>query len=259
MSEDRKISDLDEYALIGARQAERAPIDNDSPERRHAVAEIPADGAYDKRRKLMARMDDKKPKSLEELERKGLRPGDLIRPAMGPGSRPIVDGTVWIFSHVDEAGVFFGRKKNYHADHPGTPLLKEGYLWELLTVPEDFPPKDKAKKKPEAILANSRFPEGWPTPVQPTVEARVEEIVAAAIQIEGVTISLPRPARHGTVLTAADWYLKTQPGQEVQGFLTSTGRFVNRIQARHIADIAGQKPGRSGGRDNPELFSEDLW
>lgn len=95
--------------------------------------------------------------------------------------------------------------------------------------------------------------------LQPKPVSNVEHIVAAAIQIDGVTISLPRPARHGTVLAAADWYLKTEPGREVQGFLTSTGRFVNRIQARHIADIAGQKPGRSGGRDNPELYSEDLW
>lgn len=88
---------------------------------------------------------------------------------------------------------------------------------------------------------------------------QVERIVAAAIRVEGITISLPQPARHGTVLACISYSLNIEPGRELQGFLTSTGRFVNRIQARHIADIAGQQPGRTGGRDNPELFSEDLW
>lgn len=85
-----------------------------------------------------------------------------------------------------------------------------------------------------------------------------ERIVAAAIQIEGVTISLPKPARHGQVLHCAHRYLGISGGRETQGFLTSEGRFVNRIQARHIAHIAGQEPGNTGGQ-TPELFSEDLW
>lgn len=166
-------------------KAEKAPIDNNSPERRHAVAETPGDGPYDKRDR-----------------------GKMVKP------------------------------------EPGAPA--GGYLGSLeqMGYPASPPPVDLSQVA--KVL-------------QPTPAPDVERIVAAAIQIEGVTISLPRPARHGTVLAAADWYLKTQPGQEVQGFLTSTGRFVNRIQARHIADIAGQKPGRSGGRDNPELYSEDLW
>jgi hypothetical protein len=32
-----------------------------------------------------------------------------------------------------------------------------------------------------------------------------------------------------------------------------------RNEQSRFADIAGQQPGRTGGRDNPELFSEDLW
>lgn len=148
---------------------ERAPIGNDSPERRHAVAEIPAEGAYDKRDR-----------------------GKMIQP------------------------------------EPGAPA--GGYSGSLEQM-------------------------GYPSP--PLVEA--ERIVAAAVQIEGVTISLPQPARHGTILACTSYSLNMESGRELQGFLTSTGRFVNRIQARHIANIAGQKPGRSGGRDNPELYSEDLW
>lgn len=87
-----------------------------------------------------------------------------------------------------------------------------------------------------------------------------ELIVAAAIQIEGVTISLPRPARHGEVLFSCTFIAAESNWLHTatQGFLTSTGRFVNRVQARQIAYVAGQNPGHSAG-DAPELYSEDLW
>jgi hypothetical protein len=92
-----------------------------------------------------------------------------------------------------------------------------------------------------------------------SLAAAAERIVAAAVSVEGVTISLPQPARHGQVLACGVRCLNIQPGSEVQGFLTSNGRFVNRIEARYLAHRAGQNPGSTGGRDNPELFSEDLW
>lgn len=87
-----------------------------------------------------------------------------------------------------------------------------------------------------------------------------ERIIAAAVQIEGVTISLPRPARHGQVHHC----LETMgipahlEATATQGFLTSEGRFVNRVQAKQIAHMAQQfLPGpKSHQRD---LFSEDLW
>lgn len=81
-------------------------------------------------------------------------------------------------------------------------------------------------------------------------------IVSAAIYAGGVIISLPRPARHAHVLASASGMLG--PFQETQGFLTSEGRFVDRVEARFIAYRAGQNPGKSGG-DSMELFSEDLW
>ena len=88
-----------------------------------------------------------------------------------------------------------------------------------------------------------------------------ETIVAAAIQHDGVTISLPKPARHGQVLHCAEQFLPEDClAYACQGFLTSEGRFVNRVQAKHIAHIAGQEQKRpeteQHGRD---LFSEDLW
>lgn len=42
-----------------------------------------------------------------------------------------------------------------------------------------------------------------------------------------------------------------------QGFLTSDGQFVDRRQARVIANDAKQLLPRDGGK--PELYSEDVW
>jgi len=88
-----------------------------------------------------------------------------------------------------------------------------------------------------------------------------ERIIAAAIQIDGVTISLPRPARHGQVLHAAEAFLEARDfGRETQGFITNRGRFVNRVQAKQIAHIAKQKQLRpESERHGRDLFSEDLW
>lgn len=94
----------------------------------------------------------------------------------------------------------------------------------------------------------------------PTVA--LETIIAAAIQIEGVTISLPKPARHSQVLAAAEALHMPEYHRHgsCQGFLTSQGRFVNRVQAKQIAHIAGQEQKRpKNERHDRDLFSEDLW
>lgn len=212
------------------------PIGNDSPLRRHARAEIPdVEGNYNGRDRGKTSNPGIK---LSELD---LKFGDKIRPVSDARGGSIKDGKLWSFSHIDVEGQFFGTDPLFPCREPLA--LAADYGWDVVERAEEY------KGIPDGVTEVK----GWPSSKAP------ETIVAAAIQIDGVTISLPKPARHGTILAAADWYLKTQPGQEVQGFITSTGRFVNRIQARHIADIAGQKPGRSGGRDNPELYSEDLW
>lgn len=84
-----------------------------------------------------------------------------------------------------------------------------------------------------------------------------ETIVAAANTIDGLTLSLPRPAGHGEVLALTHDAFGDHAGRETQGFLTSTGRFVTRVEAMKIAHRAGQ-----AFREKPrshELFSEDLW
>ncbi|PWJ88441.1 hypothetical protein C8D77_111164 [Mesorhizobium loti] len=87
---------------------------------------------------------------------------------------------------------------------------------------------------------------------------RAERIVSAAIQHQGVTISLPMPARHAQVLHCAEQFLPDYALPAFcQGFLTSEGRFVNRVQARQIGYIAGQEPKTTG--NERDLYSEDLW
>ena len=86
----------------------------------------------------------------------------------------------------------------------------------------------------------------------------METIVAAAISIEGVCLSLPKPARHPQVLYAAQSFTTVERTlTATQGFITSEGRFVNRIQAYQIAWLAKQIT--TDSNDKPELFSEDIW
>lgn len=85
-----------------------------------------------------------------------------------------------------------------------------------------------------------------------------ETIVAAAIRSGDRTWSLPKPARHCDVIRVA----RSTTGATYadvcchnQGFLTSTGRFVGRLEAEDVARRAGQVDKLIGG----VLTSEDLW
>jgi hypothetical protein len=84
-----------------------------------------------------------------------------------------------------------------------------------------------------------------------------ERIISAAIHQGGLILSLPSPARHHTIMKDCVFNLGlTAPINGTQGFLTSAGRFVNRIEALHLAKIAGQM---SYLHEAKELYSEDLW
>lgn len=89
-------------------------------------------------------------------------------------------------------------------------------------------------------------------------------ITDVAIRQDENIYSLPRPARHHHVI----WYMGMPldegglglpiPIEGEQGFLTNTGEFVDRKQAKIIAQQCGQiLPGREERSD--ELFSEDVW
>lgn len=89
-------------------------------------------------------------------------------------------------------------------------------------------------------------------------EPHRERIVAAAVKVGAVVVSAAAPARHGHLIqTIHNLNRKHHIPPSDQGFLTSTGRFVNRKEARMIADIEGQIIRDVHGL--PELFSEDVW
>lgn len=75
--------------------------------------------------------------------------------------------------------------------------------------------------------------------------------------INGVVISLDRPARHHHVISKMANLEYDTPIKGVQGFITDIGTFVDRKEALIIATNAGQiLPGK--GTFN-QLYSEDLW
>ena len=88
-----------------------------------------------------------------------------------------------------------------------------------------------------------------------------ETIVSAAIYVNGEVWTLPPPARHCHIANAwCEAHYKDGENaslmHEEQGFVTSTGRFVERVEAGQIAIIAKQTHAL---RWPPNLFSEDLW
>ncbi|TPJ70501.1 hypothetical protein [Mesorhizobium sp. B2-6-7] len=83
-----------------------------------------------------------------------------------------------------------------------------------------------------------------------------ERIISVAISAFGIVASLPAPARHGDVLRKLYDFNQTVVGGDAQGFLTNTGRYVNRRDAAVIALEAGQVDKLTAA---PDLYSEDLW
>ncbi|CAA2139501.1 hypothetical protein [Hyphomicrobium sp. ghe19] len=88
-----------------------------------------------------------------------------------------------------------------------------------------------------------------------------ERIIAAAVKIGDVALSMPPPARHWTIINTLcgtldkpDATRYAQPDD--QGFLTDQGRFVSRVEALGIAWAAGQLKKAPTMR---ELYTEDLW
>lgn len=96
-------------------------------------------------------------------------------------------------------------------------------------------------------------------------EDRPVTIVAAAIKCLDAEwgdfiISAPPPARHGNLLFGY-YNLKGEAHKnaKLQGFLTSTGEFVDREEAMRIVLAAGQPLIDHPSRVDGILFSEDLW
>jgi hypothetical protein len=84
-----------------------------------------------------------------------------------------------------------------------------------------------------------------------------EKLIGVAVLQKGTVYSLPRPKRHHDLMThMAETLDMPVPIEGVQGFITSTGRFVDRKAAKKVALHNGQLP-----NDTPSviLFDEDLW
>jgi hypothetical protein len=81
-----------------------------------------------------------------------------------------------------------------------------------------------------------------------------ELIVSAAVRVDGKVVMVERPGRHGDCINFLSGL-----GQDHrdQGFVTSRGRFVDRLEAGRIAMASGQ--GSPRAIRNGHLFSEDLW
>ena len=87
-----------------------------------------------------------------------------------------------------------------------------------------------------------------------TWEPDFAPIKAVAVLYEGAVWTLPRPNRHHHVIHKMGDY---DYGKSVQGFITETGQFLNRIQAKRAAVKHKQiLPKRVSML---QLFSEDMW
>lgn len=85
-----------------------------------------------------------------------------------------------------------------------------------------------------------------------------EEIACAANRYESIgVLALPAPARHHHVMWTYLMIMGVQDHSAEQGFLTTAGRFVGRVEGLRIAMEAGQVETKHGNPD--ELYSEDMW
>ncbi len=89
-------------------------------------------------------------------------------------------------------------------------------------------------------------------------------VVAAACRYGPLTLSMPPPARHDTIMKA----IHVLGGEAMvrlgdQGFLLSDGTFAQRKPALIIATEAGQlvknPEAQSSPISPPSLYSEDMW
>jgi len=82
------------------------------------------------------------------------------------------------------------------------------------------------------------------------------KIVAAAVLYKDVIFSMPKPARHHTIIHAMH-FMGLPPGiQGNQGFLLDNGHYISRDLAAALALSNGQVEKLSAP---PLLYSEDLW
>jgi len=95
-------------------------------------------------------------------------------------------------------------------------------------------------------------------------DAPLEYVERAAVRVTAVywrepersyVFEVPRPLRHDSAIRAAVAALRLDRiGEHEQGFVTSTGRFVDREEAGRLAHVSGQVD-----KLKENLTSEDVW
>lgn len=89
----------------------------------------------------------------------------------------------------------------------------------------------------------------------------MQQIVGVAIKrANGTVFSLPRPNRHNHVIHAMAVAGEPTPVYGEEGFVTDTGKFLNRAEAGQLASVNTQYFQRYGDAyPGGDLYSEDLW
>ncbi|RVH56225.1 DUF4031 domain-containing protein [Sinorhizobium meliloti] len=87
---------------------------------------------------------------------------------------------------------------------------------------------------------------------------KLDWIVSAAVRYHGVTFSVPRPGRHDDVLRPLYQLSAAAAVNGEEGFLTRTGHFLDRREAKRLAVETGQFR-KSARPETDELCTEDLW
>lgn len=104
----------------------------------------------------------------------------------------------------------------------------------------------------------------WPNGEVSNTNSMVVDLIVivkeAAIRLNGMVHSVPRPGRHHTIidmLVLEKGFPPPIAGE--QGFVLSDGKFVNRKKALKIALESGQLKLEDCHAPATGLFSEDLW
>jgi hypothetical protein len=84
------------------------------------------------------------------------------------------------------------------------------------------------------------------------------KITGVAIVRDGITYQLPAPNRHGDVIVemVKAGVPKPVTKDAIQGFISDTGEFLDRLEAFELVKLNGQNIHELY---RPQLYSEDLW
>jgi hypothetical protein len=101
----------------------------------------------------------------------------------------------------------------------------------------------------------------WPT-IQRLLRDATEVVICAAVRdIDGLVVHCQRH-HHGLAVVRVRRASRSQSVAELevqQGFVTSRGRFVGRIEALQLQRAAGIKSAAPGGYRGDDLYSEDMY